>query len=58
MRISHTSSRATPVIRKVAGGWTSIFADEARRQAEAVAKADSHSDDQDFVEAVSVQWDE
>jgi hypothetical protein len=41
-----------PDVRSVA------FADEARRQALAVAMADSHSDDQDFVEAVSVQWDE
>ena len=37
---------------------SAAFADEARRQALAVAMADSHSDDQDFVEAVSVQWDE
>ena len=37
---------------------SAAFADEARRQALAVAMADSHSADQDFVEAVSVQWDE
>ena len=34
------------------------FAAEARRQAALVAAADRHSDDQDFVEAVSVDWDE
>ncbi len=33
------------------------FAGEARRQAVAVAIADSQCDDQDFVEAISSQWD-
>lgn len=37
---------------------TEGFAAEARRQSAAVAAADRHSDDQDFVEAVSVEWDE
>ena len=34
------------------------FADEARRQGALAAKADRHSDDQDFIEAVSVSWDD
>lgn len=34
------------------------FAEEARRQSRLVALADSQSDDQAFVEAVSVNWDE
>lgn len=34
------------------------FEAEARRQAELVAVADHSTDDQDFVEAVSVEWDE
>jgi len=34
------------------------FAAEARRQSKAVAAADRSGDDQDFVEAVSVEWDE
>ena len=33
------------------------FAGEARRQAVAVAIADLQCDDQDFVEAISTQWD-
>lgn len=32
------------------------FADEARRQARLVAEQDHLGDDQDFVEAVSVDW--
>jgi hypothetical protein len=35
---------------------SAAFADEARRQAQAVAAAPA--DDQDFVEAVSVEWDD
>ena len=35
---------------------SATFADEARRQAQAVAAAPA--DDQDLVEAVSVEWDE
>lgn len=34
------------------------FAEEARRQSAIVAEADRHSDDQDFVDAVSVLWDD
>lgn len=34
------------------------FANEARRQAALVAANDSHSDDQDFIEAVSADWDD
>lgn len=34
------------------------FADEARRQAAMVARADRQSDDQEFVDAVSASWDE
>lgn len=34
------------------------FADEARRQSRLVALADARSDDQAFVEAMSVNWDE
>lgn len=34
------------------------FAAEARRQAQAVAAAERSTDDQDFVENVSVAWEE
>ena len=34
------------------------FVREARRQAALIAQIDRHSDDQDFIEAVSVAWDE
>ena len=34
------------------------FAAEAHRQSELVAAADRDSDDMDFVEAASVDWDE
>lgn len=34
------------------------FAQEARRQAALVAQSDRNGNDQDFVEAVSVGWDE
>jgi hypothetical protein len=34
------------------------FAAEAARQSAAVAASDRRSDDQDFVEAISVEWDE
>jgi hypothetical protein len=34
------------------------FAAEAHRQSKAVAAADRSGDDQDFVEAISVEWDE
>lgn len=34
------------------------FAAEARRQSAAVAAADWRSDDQDFIEAISMSWDE
>lgn len=37
---------------------TAAFAAEAHRQAALVARADRHGDDQEFVEAVSVSWDE
>ena len=37
---------------------TASFAAEARRQASLVAEADGNNDDQDFIEAVSTQWDE
>ena len=34
------------------------FVDEANRQAEAVAATDAHSDDQEFVEAITATWDD
>ncbi|HNV15563.1 MAG TPA: antitoxin MazE family protein [Dermatophilaceae bacterium] len=34
------------------------FVREARRQAALIARFDRHTDDQDFVEAVSVDWGE
>lgn len=37
---------------------TAEFADEARRQSRLVAAADRTSDAQDFIEAVSVVWDD
>lgn len=37
---------------------TQRFATEAHRQSEAVAEAERHSDAQDFIEAVSVAWDD
>lgn len=37
---------------------TATFAAEAHRQASLVAGADKSNDDQDFIEAVSTQWDE
>lgn len=37
---------------------TEQFAREARRQAALVARVDRRGDDQDFIEAVSVDWDE
>jgi hypothetical protein len=37
---------------------TERFAAEAHRQAALVAAADRDSDDQDFIEAVSVPWDD
>lgn len=33
------------------------FAAEARRQSEAVAAAEVDAEDQEFIEAVSVEWD-
>lgn len=35
---------------------TSAFAQEAQRQAQLVAAADRHGDEQDFIEAISVDW--
>ncbi|MDO5495191.1 MAG: antitoxin MazE family protein [bacterium] len=32
------------------------FMEEARRQSALVARADRHSDEQEFVEAVTVRW--
>jgi len=37
---------------------TAEFAAEARRQAARVAHADRGGDEQEFIEAVSVNWDE
>lgn len=37
---------------------TAQFVAEARRQAALVAEQDAGCDDQDFIEAVSVDWDE
>ncbi|EMY35840.1 hypothetical protein D477_002111 [Arthrobacter crystallopoietes BAB-32] len=37
---------------------TEQFAGEAHRQSAAVADADRNTDDQDFIQAVSVEWDE
>lgn len=37
---------------------TAAFAAEAKRQAALVAQADMHSDDQSFIESVSVSWDD
>lgn len=34
------------------------FVREARRQAALIAHVDSQTDDQDFIEAVTVDWDE
>jgi hypothetical protein len=34
------------------------FAEEAYRQSQAVALADTHSDDQQYVEAISSPWDD
>ena len=34
------------------------FVREARRQAALIARFDRHTDDQDFVEAMSVDWGE
>ncbi len=34
------------------------FVREARRQAALIAQIDRQSDDQDFIEAVSLDWDE
>lgn len=34
------------------------FAAEARRQSKSVAEGDHRSDDQEFIEAISVEWDE
>lgn len=34
------------------------FAQEARRQSALVAASDAQTDDQDFVESVSLPWDE
>lgn len=37
---------------------TEQFAAEAHRQSELVAQVDRSTDDQDFVEAISVSWDD
>lgn len=37
---------------------TERFVAEAHRQSALVARADRQNDDQDFIEAVSVSWDE
>lgn len=37
---------------------THQFAAEARRQALLVATADERTDDQDFIEAISADWDD
>jgi hypothetical protein len=37
---------------------TATFAAEAHRQASLVAEADENNDEQDFIEAVSMRWDE
>lgn len=37
---------------------TAEFANEARRQAQLVGTLDEQSDDQDFIEAVSTDWDD
>ena len=44
-------------------GWvpdvrSEAFADEALRQSRAVARADQHHDDQAFIEAVTVSWED
>lgn len=36
---------------------TAEFAQEADRQATAVAEADQKTDDQDFIDAVSAEWE-
>jgi hypothetical protein len=36
---------------------TERFAQEAHRQSETVAASEPNTDDQDFIEAVSVSWD-
>ncbi|HIY67106.1 MAG TPA: antitoxin MazE family protein [Candidatus Agrococcus pullicola] len=37
---------------------TPAFAAEAHRQANLVAQSDARTDDQEFIESVSVSWDE
>lgn len=37
---------------------TEQFVAEAHRQSAAVSAAERHHDDQDFIEAVSTEWDE
>ncbi len=37
---------------------SAAYAAEAARQSRAASEADRQSDDQDFIEAVSVSWDE
>lgn len=37
---------------------TAAFADEARRQSSIVALADRNTDDQAYLEAISVDWDD
>lgn len=37
---------------------TAEFANEARRQAQLVGTLDEQSEDQDFIEAVSANWDD
>jgi hypothetical protein len=37
---------------------SAAFAEEAHRQSLVVAQAGEHSDDQEFIDAVSVGWDE
>jgi hypothetical protein len=37
---------------------TKRFAAEAHRQSAAVSEAGTHADDQDFIESVSIGWDE
>lgn len=37
---------------------TEHFASEAHRQSSVVAAADQHDDEQEFIEAISVSWDD
>lgn len=57
-RLRMRESGYRPVQMWVPDVRTDTFAHEARRQASVVADHDRRTDDQDFIEAVSVHWGE